>query len=62
MDFMTHLPRTLRRHDAVWVIVDWLTKSAHFSISVNDLHSGGILLVVYLRDCPTTWSAGIHSV
>ena len=30
MDFMTHLPRTQRRHDAVWVIVDWLTKSAHF--------------------------------
>ena len=30
MDFMTHLPRTHRRHDAVWVIVDPLTKSAHF--------------------------------
>ena len=30
MDFMTHLPRTSRRHDAVWVIVDWLTMSAHF--------------------------------
>ena len=30
MDFVTYLPRTLQRHDAVWVIVDWLTKSAHF--------------------------------
>ena len=30
MDFMTHLPRTSQRHDAVWVIVDQLTKSAHF--------------------------------
>ena len=30
MDFMTHLPRTSRRHDAMWVIVDRLTKSAHF--------------------------------
>ena len=30
MDFLTHLPRTSRRHDAVWVIVDRLTKSAHF--------------------------------
>ena len=28
--FVTYFPRTLRRHDAVWVIVDWLTKSAHF--------------------------------
>ena len=30
MDFMTHLPRTPHGHDALWVIVDWLTKSAHF--------------------------------
>ena len=30
MDFVTHLPRTLWKHDAVWVIVDRLTKSAHF--------------------------------
>ena len=30
MDFVTHFPRTQRRHDFVWVIVDWLTKSAHF--------------------------------
>ena len=30
MDFVTHLPQTPRRHDAVWVIVDRLTKSAHF--------------------------------
>ena len=30
MDFVTHFPWTPRRHDAVWVIVDLLTKSAHF--------------------------------
>ena len=30
MDFVTHLPRTPQRHDAVWVIVDRLTKLAHF--------------------------------
>ena len=30
MDFVTHLPRTLQKHDAVWVIVDRLTKSTHF--------------------------------
>ena len=30
MDFVTHFPWTPRRHVAVWVIVDRLTKSAHF--------------------------------
>ena len=30
MDFVTHLPRTSRGHDAVWAIVERLTKSAHF--------------------------------
>ena len=30
MNFVTHLPRTPQRHDVVWVIVDRLTKSAHF--------------------------------
>ncbi|GJX49383.1 putative reverse transcriptase domain-containing protein [Tanacetum coccineum] len=30
MDFVTKLPRTSSGHDTIWVIVDWLTKSAHF--------------------------------
>ena len=30
MDFVTHFPRTPRRHDVLWVIVVQLTKSAHF--------------------------------
>ena len=30
MDFVTRFPRTPQRHDAVWVIVDRLTKSTHF--------------------------------
>ena len=32
IDFVTHLPRTSRKHDVVWVIVDRLTKSAHFLV------------------------------
>ena len=30
MDFIMSLPRTLRRHDAIWVIADRLTKAAYF--------------------------------
>ena len=32
MDFLTHFPWPLWKHDAVRVIVDQLTKSAHFLV------------------------------
>ena len=32
MDFVTHLPRTSRGHDAVWMIMDRLTKSTNFLV------------------------------
>ena len=30
MDFVFKLPPTVQRHDDIWVVVDRLTKSAHF--------------------------------
>ena len=37
-------------------------KIGTFSSRADDIHTGGILPVVYPRDRPTTWSASIHSV
>ena len=37
MDFVTGLPQTQRQHDAIWVIVNRLKKSAHFlPVNVED--------------------------
>ena len=30
MDFVTGLPKTPKGNDVIWVIIDCLTKSAHF--------------------------------
>jgi len=30
MDFVVGSPMTQKQHDVIWVVVDWLTKSAHF--------------------------------
>ena len=62
MDFVTHFPWTPRRHDTVWVIADWLTKTAHFLAVRMTFTSGGILPVVYLRGFSATLSASVYSV
>ena len=49
MDSVTHLPRMLRRHDAVWVIVDWLNKSAYF-LTVQMTFTLEKLCRLYIRE------------
>ncbi|XP_071939216.1 uncharacterized protein [Coffea arabica] len=49
MDFVTGLPRSQRGHDAVWVIVDRLTKSAHF-LPVNMSYSLEKLAKLYTEE------------
>ena len=47
MDFVTHLPRTQQKHDAIWVIVDRLIEVGTFSSRADDLRLGEILPVVH---------------
>jgi len=49
MDFVTHLPRTVKNHDAIWVIVDCLTKSAHF-LAINLRMSMTKLAQLYISE------------
>jgi len=49
MDFVTHLPRTVIGHDPIWVVVDQLTKSAHF-LAVNLRMSMAKLAQLYIRE------------
>jgi len=49
MDFVTSLLNTPRGYDAIWVIVDRLTKSAHF-ISINISFPVSQLAEIYIRE------------
>ena len=59
IDFVTYFPRTLWRHDAVWVIVDRLTKSAHFlavrmTFSLEEFSQLYIQEIVWLHGVPVS--------
>ncbi|XP_070009484.1 uncharacterized protein, partial [Nicotiana sylvestris] len=49
MDFVTGLPMIRKKFDAVWVIVDRLTKSAHF-VPVVATYSSERLAEIYIRE------------
>ena len=48
MDFLVGLPRSQQGHDAIWVIVDRLTKTAHF-IAYNMTYSVERLNRLYIQ-------------
>ncbi|GJW12807.1 putative reverse transcriptase domain, ribonuclease H-like domain, aspartic peptidase domain protein [Tanacetum coccineum] len=49
MDFITKLPKTLNGHDPIWVIVDRLTKSAHF-IPTRETYIIETLTRLYIKE------------
>jgi hypothetical protein len=54
MDIIVGLPRTQARYDSIWVIVDRLTKVAHF-IPVKTTYSGAKLTELYVSNSMPTW-------
>nr|GFC19787.1 putative nucleotidyltransferase, ribonuclease H [Tanacetum cinerariifolium] len=63
IDFVTGLPTTQKRHDAIWVVVDRLTKSAHF-LPIRKNYSIKIrgLRLVFGRDYRKLRELGLSSV
>ena len=49
MDFVVGLPLTRRKHDSVWIVVDRLTKSAHF-LPVRTDYSLDMLAELYIKE------------
>jgi transposase InsO family protein len=47
MDFIVGLPNTSRHHDSIWVIVDRLTKTAHF-LPVHTTHKAEKYAEIYI--------------
>ncbi|KAK4389876.1 hypothetical protein Sango_2324600 [Sesamum angolense] len=59
MDFVIGLPRTFRKHDAIWVVMDRLTKFAHFlpirqNDSLDKLAELYVSKIVRLHGIPTS--------
>ncbi|KAJ9556410.1 hypothetical protein OSB04_011024 [Centaurea solstitialis] len=49
MDLITKLPKTPRKFDAIWVIVDRLTKSAHF-LAIRESFTSEQLADLYVKE------------
>lgn len=49
IEFFTKLPRTTRQHDSIMVVVDKLTKVAHF-ILVKSTHKASNIAKIYMKE------------
>nr|GEZ20005.1 putative reverse transcriptase domain-containing protein [Tanacetum cinerariifolium] len=52
MDFITKLPKTANGYDTIWVIVDRLTKSAHF-LPMRETNPMKKLMKLYMKEVVT---------
>ncbi|KAL0537684.1 hypothetical protein IC582_026668 [Cucumis melo] len=58
MDFITGLPRTLRGFTVIWVVVDRLTKSAHF-VPGKSTYTASKWAQLYMK-CQCSWDSHLH--
>jgi len=49
MDFMIGMPKTIKQHDSVWVIIDRLTKAAHF-LAIKATFTSVELANLYIKE------------
>lgn len=49
MDFVVGLSKTKKNHDAIWVIIDQLTKSTHF-LPINEKYTIDRLVDIYSKE------------
>ncbi|GJY50681.1 putative reverse transcriptase domain-containing protein [Tanacetum coccineum] len=61
MDVVMKLPRTSSGHDTIWVIVDRLTKSAHF-LPMREDYKMGRLARIYLNEIATRYGVPISII
>nr|GEY79467.1 putative reverse transcriptase domain-containing protein [Tanacetum cinerariifolium] len=61
MDFVTKLPRTQSRNDTIWVVVDRLTKSAHF-LPMKETDPMDMLARLYLTEVVTRHEIPVSTI
>ncbi|GJW55409.1 putative reverse transcriptase domain-containing protein [Tanacetum coccineum] len=61
MDFVTKLPKTSNGHDTIWVIIDRLTKSAHF-IPTQETDSMETLTRLYIKEIVSRYGVPISII
>jgi len=49
MDFITKLPRTVKKHDSIMVVVEKLIKASHF-FQVKSVHKASNIVEIYMQE------------